>query len=341
MSLRYLWLSCVFFLQVVLFAVYSEAQEVAFEIDKQFEGVKEVNIDGDFCSVKIKGTDNRIANLKGVLKSNDNPEVYKVNADVKDGVLSVHVIKPKSWKSHWGELDFVLPNDIKLNVKTQSGKISISDLSKASIDIESKSGHVLMDNVEGTVHTVSPAGDLNLKNVKGTVNSRSKSGTVIIDNAQGTYTLGSSDGNYLIKNLKGTLITEGGSGNQEIENVEGDIKLKSTSGDLKVSLCKGNIVTRTFEGNQKIFQTEGTYQVQSSTGQLTGNRMKFDSSSSFTATEGNIKVQVANKTNIAYELESENSFLRAMNKSKKKKLKVGKGDIIISGISTTGSQAYY
>ena len=108
-----------------------------------------------------------------------------------------------------------------------------------------------------------------------------------------------------------------------------------------MSIAKGNIVCRSFDGDIKLFNTEGAYQVQSSTGNITGTRVKFSASSTFNSTEGNIKIQTDTKSNLAYVLKSDNSYLRAIGKSKKKSLKIGKGDIVITGTSTSGSQAYY
>ncbi len=340
MTLRYFYVFCFMLMQGVFFLNYTNAQQVACSVEKQYNDIKELTINGDFCSVKIKGSEAAVTTFKGVIKSDENPDQYKINSGVQDGVLSIQVVKPSSWKSHWGELDIEVPNGIVLNVKTHSGKVSISSLQKSTVEIESKSGYVTIDDANVTMHSVSPAGDITLRNVKGSIKASTKSGTVILSNGEGDFRLGSSKGNYLVKNVKGSLITDGGEGQQEIDKVEGDLNLKSSSGEIKVSLCNGNITTRSFNGSQKVFQTNGIYKLQSSTGTITGNRMTFKASSSFETTEGNIKIQVVPNQKLTYELSSENSFLRAMNKSKKKKLKIGKGDIIITGISTTGSQSY-
>ncbi len=340
MTLRYFYVSCIVLLQGMFFLNYANAQKVACSVDQEFKDVKQLAINGDFCSIKINGSAAGVTKVKGVIKSDENPDQYKINTDVQEGVLSIQVEKPSSWKSHWGELDIEVPNGVALNVVTRSGRVEIMSVQKSAIDIDSKSGYVTLKDADVTLHSVSPAGDINLENVKGSIKASTKSGTVILTNGEGDFRLGSSKGNYLIKNVKGSLITDGGEGSQEIENVDGDLNLKSSSGEIKVSLCKGNITSRTFNGSQKIFQTDAVYKLQSSTGTITGSRVTFKASSSFETTEGNIKIQVTPKQNLAYVLKSDNSFLRAMNKSKKKSLKIGKGDIVVTGTSTSGSQSY-
>ncbi len=317
------------------------AQNIATQKQISFNKVDSIKVDADFCVVKLTGYDGNTIEFSGVIKSDENADQYKLITKSTGSKLNIEVQKPSSWTSHWGEIELKVPNGLTIEITSQSGKVDATSITVNNLNIKSKSGHVNITDVKGNIESSSPAGDFIVDTFEGNIKSRSKTGKVILSNVKGNFNLSSNKGDYTINQLEGNIKTDGGAGNQELENINGDISLKATSGDIKLSLAKGNITTRTFEGNQKIFQSEGVYDVQASTGGLTGTRIKFTGSSSFTTSEGNIKMQLNTKTDLAFILKSDSSYLRAMGKSKKKSLKVGKGSILITGTSTTGSQAYY
>ncbi|TLX77641.1 DUF4097 domain-containing protein [Labilibacter sediminis] len=339
---RFLHLSEVVFLMLLALNVFtSRAQEIAVQKESSFNEVSKIVVNGDFCALKINKSEGGVVEFKGVIKSGENLDAYKLNTNVAEGVLTIDVEKPAQWKSHWGEIVLAVPNQLEIELNTISGKVDVANISEAKLSIQSKSGHVSIQEIEGNVLAVTPAGDIIVDNFKGSLKAKSKTGKVILRNVEGEQNVSTNKGNITVLNLNGNITIDGGGGLQEIENVKGNISTKATSGNIKISLSEGHVACRIFTGDLKIFQTNGTYSLQSSSGNITGTRVKFTGSSSFTSTEGNIKVQMNTKSNLAFVLKSENSYLRAMGKSKKKSLKVGKGDIVITGISTTGSQAYY
>ncbi len=325
----------------IIYTPLTLAQDIAAESHSTFNNIDSIKINADFCIVKLTKSNNNSVDFEAVIKSDQNKDQYKITSDASNGLLSIDIQKPSSWTSHWGEISLEIPDNLKIQIESQSGKVEVESVLVKDLDILSKSGHIKITDTKGNIKADSPAGDFIVNQFEGTLVAKSKTGMMILNNVNGSFNLNSNKGNFTINQLKGDLKTDGGAGSQELENIEGNISLKATSGDIKLSLAKGNITTRTFEGNQKIFQSEGVYNVQASTGGITGTRIKFTESSSFTTTEGNIKVQMNTKTDLAFVLKSENSFLRAMGKSKKKSLKEGKGSIVITGTSTTGSQAYY
>ncbi len=336
-----LYLISLFSLLSIILPLHLDAQNIATESNGTFTKLDSIQINADFCIVKLSGNKGDNIEFDGVIKSDENADQYKITTTESNGKLTISVQKPSSWTSHWGEITINIPDNLNIYIESQSGKVEVKSLLVKKLDIKSKSGHVNITDTKGNIKGVSPAGDFIVNQFEGNLVAKSKTGMMVLNNVSGDFNLTSSKGNYTINQLKGNLKTDGGAGNQELENIEGDISLKTTNGDIKLSLAKGNITTRTFEGNQKIFQSEGIYAIQASTGGITGTRIKFSGPSSFTTTEGNIKVQMNTKTDLAFVLKSDNSYLRAMGKSKKKSLKVGKGSVVITGTSTTGSQAYY
>ncbi len=330
---------------LVCAAVFStvkiKAQEIALEKEADFSGVETIVVNSDFCALSILKAEGANVHYKAVIKAEKNPSEYDINTSNVSGKLTIDVKKPGQWSSHWGELTLFVPEGVALEVSSLSGKISLKDIVVNDVIINSKSGNVDFNNVNGSINVNTPAGRIVADNCKGNFKMKSKTGVVTVTNFDGVANITSDNGIITVKDSKGQITVFGGEGEQEYEKIDGDLSLKSTTGDMKISLCNGTIKTRTFGANQKLFQCEGVFEVQSSKGNVIGNRIKFTGSSSFTTTEGSIKVQTGTKSNVRYELSSDNSMLRAMEKSKKKNLKIGKGDIIITGTSTSGAQSFY
>ncbi len=331
----------IFVLFSLTLSLIGYSQKESVQKEDVFKNANQLIIDADFCAVNIQGSNSSDISFKSTIKSEENLEAYDVETKFNDGVLNISVKKPDQWKSHWGEISLVIPPNIIVDATSQSGKIEINNAKGIKLNFISKSGHINLKASDGQVSIQSPAGDLSVNGFKGNIKSRTKSGAVNISDIDGTFDIGCRKGNINISNAKGKLLVDGGEGKLDVENIEGDISLKSSSGDAFLSIANGNISCRTFDGDLKLFNTKGVHHVESSTGNITGTRVSFTESSSLTSTEGNIKVQLESKENLSFVLKSENSYLRAMGKSKKKSLKIGKGDIVITGTSKTGSQAYY
>ncbi len=259
----------------ILYTPLSVAQDIATEIHNSFNKIDSIMVKADFCIVKLSGSSNNEVQFDGVIKSDQNKDQYKITSDTSNGKLVINVQKPSGWTSHWGEIDLKIPDNLVIQIESQSGKVEVESLTVSNLDIQSKSGHIKITDAKGNINGDSPAGDFIVNQFEGTLVAKSKTGMMLLNNANGKFNLSSNKGNFTINQLKGDLKTDGGAGNQELENIEGNISLKATSGDIKLSLAKGNITTRTFEGNQKIFQSEGAYNVQASTGDLTGTRIKI------------------------------------------------------------------
>ncbi|WP_161636286.1 DUF4097 family beta strand repeat-containing protein [Saccharicrinis fermentans] len=325
----------------ILLCVNGYSQEKAIEKQKVFKGLDRVEVNADFCSLVLRGHSSEEVIFQGVIESQENLNAYGFEINEQDGILRVVVMKPDEWKSHWGEVILTLPAGVAVEAETQSGKVEVTALKDCDLKVVSKSGHVSLNACEGNISVVSPAGDFKVAQFIGDLQAKTKTGSVDVKGVNGKCDIACAKGSIRVKDVQGKLSVEGGTGSLEVENVEGDVALKSTSGDTSLSVAKGNMVLKSFDGDVKLFNINGVFEVQSSTGNITGTRVVFTASSSFSSTEGNIKVQMNEKEDLAFLLKSSNSYLRAMGKSKKKSLKVGKGSIVITGNSTTGSQSYY
>ncbi len=125
-------------------------------------------------------------------------------------------------------------------------------------------------------------------------------------------------------------------------NIKGDITVRSISGPVKISLADGTIRIFGGMGDVQLFQTTGVLDVKTTRGNQSGTRITLTGDSRFTSTEGKIKMRFNMPKNlITYQLTSEKGYVFALGKSKKKKLNIGKGKIVVEASSTTGAQAFY
>ncbi|MDB4334737.1 DUF4097 domain-containing protein [bacterium] len=321
----------------------AQEQSVVASIDTSLKVVHKVELSGVFCAVKVTKSSSDKVVVQGVLKTGQNKDQYRFNLSSTAEVMSLLVESPAKFSSHWGEINLAIPEGMKLSVQTQSGSVTIDQLRADSVTIISKSGHVKLSRTQGVFSVNTPSGNISINKCLGSYKGKSKSGTIRLSEVDGDMDVNTNKGSVVVNDVKGNLIAETSSGSHEIDNSKATIKVKTTSGAMNISKLDGDMNITSFTGNIKIFQTTGGITLKSSTGNVTGNRIKFTKSSKFVTTEGSVKVQMAmeDKSQLAFVLKSNSSYLRAMGKSKKKSLKAGKGSIVIEGISTTGGQTYY
>ena len=315
--------------------------EVVASADEHFENISSISVDGEFCKVNVAVGE--AVNISGELKADKKLEGYAIVFAEEEGELRVNMQKPESgWTSHSGFVDITIPHGVNISVVTSSGYITIDGISNTTISAQSKSGKIMADNIEGQVTLKSNSASVYANNIKGQLNILTKGGEQAVQNIDGSVFLSSSRGALLVEKVKGSLKTESSDGGQTIKEIEGDINLKTMTGAMKLSDASGNIQSFSASGTFNLFDVAGVFDLVSGKGAIIGTRVKLDASSDFKTTEGKIKLKMENpKEQLSFVCESENAFIVAFGKSKKKKLKTGSGAIVVTSVSTTGAQSYY
>jgi hypothetical protein len=127
-----------------------------------------------------------------------------------------------------------------------------------------------------------------------------------------------------------------------MDNIKGNILAKSLSGSVKISVSEGAIKVQGSSGDVQLFQTAGVLDIKTTKGNQSGTRVSLSGNSKFSSTEGKIKMRFnMPKGSLKYQLLSEKAYIFALGKSKKKKLNIGDGSILVESSSTTGAQSYY
>ncbi len=310
-------------------------------IDTLLSNIQVLDLDIQFCKIDITQSTTNSFSIKGTLMSDKLSEEYKfVLSNSNPATLSLKT-PASGWQSHHGELVLEVPKNVVVNIKTTSGLVHASDLNQTTLNISTRSGNVDLTTINGTVSVESASGVIRSSNVAGDLQVKTKSGAQFIDKHVGKVNCESTEGDITISDIAGGVKTESTVANQTIQRVQGNIHSKAVNGNIKISDSNGNIEVVTFAGGIKLYKTTGIANLQSTIGDQVGGRIELTGSSLFKTTEGKIKMQIENSTDLlTFDLQSTSAYIQARGTSKKKKLKMGKGSIVVQGMSTTGGQVY-
>lgn len=308
----------------------------------EFPDIKTVKVDGQFSKIEIAPSEDNKVYFSGKLSSDKQDEAYQLLNEATGNVLNIAIKFPaQGWTTHSGEVLLKIPQGTVLDINTTSGTIKMEKIQDANVKIVTRSGNIDVTNCNGNISLESITSAIKFTNCTGTLSAKSKSGNQFLNTLKGKISANSTEGEITISQTEGNIITESTTGNQSIGFHNGNVTGKSVNGSIKISEVKGDIAVVSFAGALKIFKTTGLVNLQSTAGEQVGTRVMLTGSSSFKTTEGKIKMQIDNKSEeLTFMLQSTNSFIQARGTSKKKKLKMGKGPIVVTGISTTGGQVY-
>ncbi|MBN2166996.1 MAG: hypothetical protein JW717_12015 [Marinilabiliaceae bacterium] len=339
---KYIFLLIIIFPLIGTIVNSQNTPQLVYHKDSTFTGIKKIKVDAKFCKVEINNSSDNTIHLSGDLNSDKNDPAYTMLISATNGILTLNVQYPSSgWSSHSGSVLLNIPNGLELDIEAFSGQIYIQGTQLLKATIKTKSGNIEVKESSGDIITETITAKINISKHNGLVKTKSKTGSQYFSTITGKVSALTSEGELVLADITGPVRTEATSGNTDIDRIQGEIISKAAAGSIKIADSNGNITVTTFSGFIKLFNITGIVNLQSTTGEQVGTRVELTASSTFNTTEGKIKMQIDNPIeSLTFNLESTNSFLQAAQKSKKKKLKVGKGSIVITGISTTGGQVY-
>src|SRR5574344_1477350 len=315
------------------------------EANNSYDAIKTVNINGRFCKVNILASNNGQTNFEGKLEAMVANDSYKIDEQNTNGNLSIGVVVPDdAFASFVGELTVKVPANVSVNVTNTSGYINIEGLAENDVTVSTVQGKITAQNSNGTISLKSKGGSITASKLTGTVSTSSSSGAQKLSDMNGTLSFDSPDGELVIDNMSGTINVTTIAAKQTLTNIEGTLNIKGSSGQIRISNATGIFNIKTMAAAVNLCETVGEYHSETTKGAIVGQKkIKFTASSDFTTTEGKIQIQLANaKEEVTFMLECESSKvgLIAKGTSKKKKLQMGKGPIVIKTHSKTGGQVF-
>jgi len=327
-------------LMVLPLKMIAQDMPVVASANETFDKVTNVAIVGDFSKVDVRNGDK--INLTAELRAAKKLEGYLIDYKVVEGTLTVEVKKPESgWTSHTGFVNLTLPSGLDLNVQTTSGYITLNGITAGSVLAQSKSGKIAASDITGKVTLKAKSASVKASSINGQLSLTTKGGAQVVRQVNGDVSLYSSAGEMIAENINGSLKTESTDGAQTIKEIKGDVYLKTKSGAMKLSNAEGTIGSLSVSGTLNLFDVSGVFNLVATKGAIIGTRVNLKESSSFQTTEGKIKIKFVNpKEQFTFACQSEHAYIVAYGKSKKKKLKMGEGPIVVTAISTTGAMNF-
>jgi hypothetical protein len=296
---------------------------------------------------------------------------YKIKFEKKDEVLTVWIeqedLKHRSEISgsvnDLSVLDFEVPVKTDVNLSNNSGNITMNGLENKSMVLKTQFGNIKAENIVSDLTLKSSSGNITVSNIKGELKTESSFGNQWITDIAGNTKVRSSSGNVSIKQLRGNVDVNSSFGYQKYENITGNIVSIASSGNISVKHLKGHASTRSSFGKQeyedvegdihasassgdiRINGTKGTLTLGTSFGDITGKDVMLLSSAEFKTSSGDIRMNILNEMkDLSFDLQSSSGDLVVEKDNTKnssdKKLMVGKGAILIRGVSSFGDQSY-
>ncbi len=342
--IRFLFLSI--FLSVAsvagLSAVEAQQMKTVFEGSDSYSGISKVTIIGKFCKVRIVPAEGNDVNVKSIIEAMEVHNDYRIVSETANNELTINVQVPQlDFASHAGEITISATPNLQIVIENTSGYVDMQQVVDANISASTTSGKILAKQSRGIITLQSKSGSIDATNLQGTIKLTSSSGNQYVNNLEGDITLDSPDGPIVAENIKGKLNISTIAGSQTLANIEGEVIQRCSTGAIKVSNSKITLTTQSLNGSVNLFGSTGVFNITTTKGLIAGSQVKLIGSSSFTTTEGKIKIKFDNKKEeLTFALKSEKGPLIAMGTSKMKKLNTGTGAIVVTGYSTTGGQNY-
>ncbi len=340
-------------LLALLMSIFTSAQavelkemKVVFELQKELADLTSLSIEGKFCKVNISQSDAPgVTRIHGTLEALAEHEDYKMNFDLADGAATVTVQVPtEAFSSFVGAISIELGADVALTINNTSGYIEMSNISGNVVSLTTGQGRVTVADFRGKLTANTKAGKITCTNIDGEVNTTSLKGDQNFTDVKGKLTFESQDGSVVLTNMEGAVTGKTVAGLQTYQNITGEMNIKGSTGAIKLSNSEVLANIKTLSSAVNLFEVKGELHIETTKGAIVGQKgITLTASSDFTTTEGKINLRLTNDTSeLTFDLASESSdaAIIARGTSKKKKLQMGKGAIVITGRTRTGGQVY-
>ncbi|PSL07905.1 DUF4097 family beta strand repeat-containing protein [Cecembia rubra] len=233
---------------------------VVSEIQQDFEGITNIEVDAEFLEVKYTGASGRqVLSLDAELRSNSSKK-FEVKYRVVGSTLFISVETNNRLFSGGAKADGHIrltgPRTMLLNLEAGSGKVIIENVVSPSAEIEVGSGEIIVKNV------AIPRLNVDL------VSGRGK-----------------------IEDVLGNIETSVSSGKLEVLRVEGNVEAESASGEIVLKDVTGLVNAQTVSGKIEMANARRIGDISISSGQLFATNSGLSPQTALKASSGNIYIQ--------------------------------------------------
>lgn len=296
------------FLLLLLGSTTLFAQTVLAEKHFEADRINSVKVIGTFCDITVVQKDRLVFDglIKG--KGDQGDYVIAVIQSGDDVVFKVERKKDRNWG--WNDIDIAkidleVPSGTELTIENSSGDIRISGFEAKELQVGATSGDVMMKEVNADVRLSTTSGDVTLRMINGNVSMRSTSG------------------------------------DQEYFDITGDLKTQATSGDIEIAKLNGDLDVTSTSGDMDFDDVSGRINATSTSGDIQGEYILLTQDSRFKSTSGNIYMELKNDLDeVGFDLRATSGDLEVGRLDGEDHLVIRRGDILVTGISTSGDQTY-
>lgn len=274
-----------------------------FEKTVTLSGGQGLSLDNRFGNVRVNGRGGRevkiTATIRVQAKSKEDAQEFsdKIQIEVQQANDGVHVktIYPDDkskyvlriqWKktSYSVDYDVTLPADAPLwlhndfgNVETHGvhgwarienghGAVDVKDAGLTKVT--NAFGRIEINNANGNCTVVDNNGQVELSNVKGTIDVKNRFGNITATQLGGPATISGGNGNVEITNVSGGANVTNSFGNVTARTINGDLNVHNSNAKVEVSDVTGNAELATTFGQLDVERVGGTLSVEDNNGQV-------------------------------------------------------------------------
>ena len=183
------------------------------------------------------------------IKRGNRPHFGVFNARV-EVYVPAHFIRDISVRTSSGGIK--APDDYTFSrviLHTSSGDISVNTLTAEMADIQTSSGGIRCEKINGNTAVKTSSGGIRLGGIEGNVAAKTSSGSIRFDSIKGDVAAESSSGDIRLGSIEGNLVAKTSSGSINGETVNGNVLAKSTSGSIKINHLTRGIEMETNSGS--------------------------------------------------------------------------------------------
>ncbi|MFD2202963.1 DUF4097 family beta strand repeat-containing protein [Shivajiella indica] len=254
---------------------------VVSELNQDFEGITEVEVDGAFMDVQYIGESGKqVLNLDAVLRSNSDKK-YEVKYRIVGSTLQVFIETNSRLFSGGakgeGYIKLTGPRNMKLDLEAGSGSVDAHNVVATEIELNVGSGTISGRNITSPkISLIVSSGSGRVEDITGLVKATIASGKLDLVRIDGDVEGEGSSGQIAFIDINGSVKSNISSGKIEMTNVKSIGQINVSSGQLfatnsglspqtNLKASSGNIYIQTFSNlmdyNYNITAGSGTVRV--------------------------------------------------------------------------------
>jgi hypothetical protein len=247
---------------LILSSCLSDDLSVVSELNQDFEGITDVEVDGSFMEVQYVGESGKqVLNLNAVLRSNSDKK-YEVKYRIVGSTLQVFIETNNRLFSGGAKGDGYIkltgPRSMKLDLEAGSGSVDAQNIVSTQTKLQVGSGSVTAKNITSPQISLDvSSGTAKIEDITGLVKATVSSGKLEINRIDGDVDADGSSGQIILMDINGMVESNISSGKIEMTNVKSIGQINVSSGQLfatnsglspqtNLKASSGNIYIQTF-----------------------------------------------------------------------------------------------